>query len=432
MAGTITTPATPSAPLRAPQTEAAPRRGRKAAERRFIVPGEVDWEIWAGSDATNSHFVATVPSPKQADAVTALGLPASEVVTLPIWLATIDRTLLPEMVALQCEKRGVLNRARHDSPFDFDVVTQENNESLIRAQILPPTLSPDVCAEEVEHFDLACRFTPLPGQALLIWRELGLLCVAITRRHALVYAASLGEEQLQESTISQLFRLLSIAQSERWVSSTVEVVLRGTFSTAEEAAVKTGLSLQVRREARPAPWPTNKPTALIPESVRQSLLLRRKSLALQKRIALVAGIYLAAIAIWGGYIGWLAVQSRLLATKVNATAPQVQQLRSTALRWNLLQPAINPAHYPVEILYRCASVLPKEGIQLTLFEQRGPRLILSGESKGADSLGTVNALLKELKASKDLKDFTWTMPQPLLRDNASKFQIEGARATAHP
>lgn len=432
MAGTITTAPTPSTPLRAPQPDAAPRRGRKAAERRFIVPGEAEWEIWAGSDATSSHFVATVPSPKQADAVTALGLPAREVVTLPIWLATIDRALLPEMVALQCEKRGVLNRARHDSPFDFEVVAQENNESLLRAQILPLTLSPDVCAEEVEHFDLACRFAPLPNQALLLWRELGMLCAAITRHHTLVYAACLGEELVQEGVISQLFRLLSIAQSERWVTGTTEIVLRGTFSSAEEAAVRTGLNLPVRREARPAPWPTTKPTALIPDSVRQSLLLRRKSATLQKRIAIVAGIYLLAVVVWSGYIGWLTIQTRRLSTQVAATAPQVEQLRSTALRWNLLQPAINPTHYPVEILYRCANVLPKEGIQLTLFEQRGPRLILSGESKGTDSLGTVNALLKELKANKELKDFTWTMPQPLIRDNACKFQIEGTRAPTHP
>lgn len=425
---------TPAAPLRAPQTAAAPRRGKKAVERTFAVPGEDSWEIWAGSDAASSHFVAAVESPTEAAPhhLTALALPAKEVVTLPIWLATIDRSLIPEMVALQCEKRGILNRSRHEQPFDYEIVAQENNESLIRAQLLPATLSDDVCAETVEQFDLSIRFAPLPNQALLLWRELGTLCVAITRRHTLVYSATLGEDNLLESALSRLFCLLSIAQSERWISSTPEIILRGTFSAAEENAVRSALGATVRREARPAPWPPAATAKLIPESVQHAHAARRQAATRLQRIGLVIGLYLAAILIWSGYVGWLAFQSNSLGTQVRATAPQVQTLRSTALRWSLLQPAINPAHYPVEVLYRCAAVLPKEGIQLTLFEQRGNKLILSGEAKGNDSLGTVTTLLKDLKGSKDLSDFTWTMPQPLIRDNACKFQIEGTRANAHP
>lgn len=425
----------PAAPLRAPQAGVESRRGRKAAERFFVVPGEDEWEVWAGSDAASSHFVDTVSSPREVSAyhLTALALPIKEVVTMPIWLATIDRSLIPGMVSLQCEKRGILNRALHDSPFDYEIVAQENNESLIRAQTLPPTLSPDVCAETVEAFDLSVRFSSLPNQALIIWRELGGLCVALTRRHVLVYAATLGEEQLSESALSQLFRLLSIAQSERWLSGgTPEVVLRGTFTAEEENAVRGALGLQVRRESRPAPWPPTAPSKLVPESVQSALLQRRKAAKRMQQVSIVVGLYVAAVLIWSGYVGWLSYQSRTLAVKVNATAPQVQLLRSTALLWSRLQSAIDPAQYPVEILFRCANVLPKEGIQLTSFEQSGNSLILIGESKGTNSLRTATTLLSDLKASKELTEFTFKMPQPKVLDNACKFRIEGTRAPSHP
>lgn len=430
-------PAVPAttAPIRAPQaTTASPARKKKAAERRFLVPGETEWELWAGSDAASSHFVSTVASPVESSDshITALGLPVQEVITVPIWLATTDRSLIPEMVALQCEKRGVLNRARVDSPFDFEVVAQENNESLVRAHILPSTLSSEVCAPTVEQFDLACRFAPLPAQAVLVWRELGALCVAITRKGMLVYAAPLGNDDLQGEGVSRLFRLLSVASGERWISGTPEVILRGTFNATEENAVRSTLGLTVRRENRPAPWPPAKPSKLVPDSVQAALAERRHVRVRNQRLLIAVGVYLVAMLIWGGYVGWLTVQTRLLSSKVSATAPQVELLRSTALRWNLLQPAISPSHFPVEILFRCASVLPKEGIQLTVFEQRGPKVLIMGESRGTDALGTVNAYVKDLKANKDLKDFTWNLPQPIIRDNACKFQIEGTRATAHP
>lgn len=435
VAPTSPPPAAALAPLRAPQAAAATSRaGKKARERTFLIPGETAWEVWAGSDPASAHLVTTIPALSEATAhnATALGLPAREVITLPLWLATGDRSLLPGMVALQCEKRGLLSHSRAETDLDFELVTPQSNESLVRVQLLAPTLSPEFNTVPVGRFDLACRFFSLPDQGVLIWRELGQLCLALTRNRTLVYVTTLGEEQLTDTAVSQIFRLLSLAQAERWLPGPTPVILRGTFSSTEEKTLADTLALPVRREARPTPWFAAGSDKLVPPPVRDLLRQRRKQTALRQRLGLLAILYLIAVAVWGGYVGWLSFQARQLATQVNATAPQVRLLRDTALRWSQLQPAINPTYYPVETLFRCANVLPKEGVQVILFEQRGDKLILTGESKGSDSLRAANTLLSDLKGSKELTEFTWNMPQPSIRENATKFQIEGTRAPAHP
>lgn len=444
MAGTLTTPAiaTPGGeprqpePIRAPASSGARAKSRhlKTSERLYIVPGEQQWEVWAGADAASARFVKNVERPTEVEKpeAFALALPAGEVVTLPIWLATTDRSLIPEMVAMQCEKRGVLNRSRGESVWDYSPVTQMSNESLLLAQLLPPTLSPEVCVETVEHFDLYSRFVHLPDNALVIWRELGTLTAVLTRNKTVVYSATLGDAQINEGVAARLFCLLSLAQAERWITTSLEVVLRGTFTSEDETALSSVLGLRTRREERPSPWIPATTSKLIPAQVRQALDKRRKRIQTQRLVVLFASAYLAAIALWGGYVGWLALQARTIAARVNVTAPEVSQLRSTAIRWQELQPAINPDYFPVETLFRCFNSLPKEGLRLTGFVLRDNRIRLSGESTGSNSFRMVNKLLDDLKANPDLKEFSWNMPQPQMRDATCKFQIEGTRATPHP
>ena len=68
-----------------------------------------EWELWSFSESKKAHFVRRLSTPADVPGETVVALPAERTVTFPAWLATSDRTVIPEILHLQLEKRGLLS-----------------------------------------------------------------------------------------------------------------------------------------------------------------------------------------------------------------------------------------------------------------------------------------------------------------------------------
>ena len=112
-----------------------------------------------------------------------------------------------------------------------------------------------------------------------------------------------------------------------------------------------------------------------------------------------------------------------LQRSLQASAPMVQNIESTAARWRTLQWAVDPHLYPVELLNQVASLLPPEGMRLTGFEMQKGKVTIRGEASTAPA---AFKFAEDVKSKPELQMFTWQMPSPSLRpDGRAEFTIEG-------
>ena len=85
---------------------------------------------------------------------------------------------------------------RRPGVFDFNIVAQEAERTLVMVGLLPSMLPADLHAEVYDQFDLSVRCLPLPPNALTLWSEHDRLNFAITRGSSLVYYQALTDNAI--------------------------------------------------------------------------------------------------------------------------------------------------------------------------------------------------------------------------------------------
>src|SRR6202042_418337 len=144
------------------------------------VEGE-EWEHWTFTENKPAHFVQRLSNPAAVAGQIVVALPAEYTFTFPAWLATSDRAVIPEILHLQLEKRGLLNKNSGDSIVDYRVIETRENQSLAIATILQPEFPKELAFERVKRFEPSAYAFALPQDRLIIWREQSRLTVAATR-----------------------------------------------------------------------------------------------------------------------------------------------------------------------------------------------------------------------------------------------------------
>ncbi|HYZ71819.1 MAG TPA: hypothetical protein VE641_01995, partial [Chthoniobacterales bacterium] len=77
------------------------------------------WELWNFPASKRAQFVRRIESPKTVGGQVVVALPLRQTVSYATWVPTADRQLVPEMVQLQLEKRGLVQR--QSVAFSLDV-----------------------------------------------------------------------------------------------------------------------------------------------------------------------------------------------------------------------------------------------------------------------------------------------------------------------
>jgi hypothetical protein len=344
-------------------------------------------------------------------------------VTAATWVATGDRGLVPEIVELQLEQQGLIQRNGKRSAPDIRVLETQADKSLALATVLLPDLAPELAFESAIQFEPAGFTLPLPQDRLCIWREQGRIVTAVTRGRNPVHLQIVGETEIGPEMIHEVRCALLHLGAQRLCGTLLGIVLWGDFSDEEVQQLQKGLELRISRESLPPPTFPATPSKLLPSEVGVLHARRARRRRIQRLLLAAAAIYLAAIAALVGYIGWQKFQLSLMRRQLAAEAPTVQAIQATADEWKKVEWAVDPQLYPVEVLYQVAALIPPQGMRLTAFEVVKGKLSIRGEASGAPA---AFKLAEDIKASPNLKLFQWQMRSPSLRpDGRAEFTIEG-------
>jgi hypothetical protein len=399
-------------------------RARDRAQHSFVrcTPAE-DWELWTFSNTKRAQFVRRIKRPASAPGQTMVGLPVRQTVTVATWVATADRAVVPEIVELQLEQQGLIQRNGKRSAPDIRVLETQTDKSLALATVLLPDLDPELAFESAAQFEPAGFTLPLPQDRLCIWREQGRLATAVTRGRNPVHLQILGESEIGPEMVHEVRCVLLHLGAQRLSGSLLGIVLWGDFSDEETERLEKGLEMRVSRESLPPPTFPAAPSKLLPPEVQLLHARRGRRRRIQRLLLAAAAVYLAAIAVLVGYIAWQKFQLSRLRKQLAAQLPTVQAIQATADEWKKVEWAVDPQLYPVEILHQIAALIPAQGMRLTAFDIVKGKLSIRGESSGA---AAAFKLAEDIKASPRLKLFQWQMRSPSLRpDGRAEFTIEG-------
>ena len=81
-----------------------------------------EWELWSFSEKQKSALYPSSFRPCRCTGRDGRCSAGRTHFTFPAWLATSDRTVIPEILHLQLEKRGLLSKNSGDSAVDYRVI----------------------------------------------------------------------------------------------------------------------------------------------------------------------------------------------------------------------------------------------------------------------------------------------------------------------
>ena len=382
-----------------------------------------EWELWTFSEGKLPQFVRRLPAPSEVPGNTIVALPAQQTVTFPAWVATIDREVIPEILHLQLEKRGLLSKNGSGSLMDYRVIETRDNRVLAVATVLQPDFPEELTFERASRFEPSVYTYALPQDRLVIWREKGRLAVAATRGKEPLIAQVLGDRELSETAATELKCIVLQLQLQGFCSNLLGVHLWGNFSGEEADRVQRILGLRVTYDSVPPPNLPPVRSSLLPPEVSILHARRRRRSRVWSSVGFVAALYLLGIALFAGYLYWQRHVAADLREQIEKQSPTVAAIQKTAERWRKVEEAVNPGFYPVEVLYQVSSLLPPDGMRLTSFEVEKGKVTLRGEASTAPA---AFKFAEDIKAKPELQIFNWQMPSPTLRpDGRAEFAIEG-------
>jgi hypothetical protein len=399
-----------------------------------LFPGASEaepWEAWLLRH-DESRLLQACSSPRENpwQKRSTFVLPAAQVFCLPLWLNETQEDRLVGMIDLQLESRGLAGRTAAPTIYQWSTVARDDKRTLVLVGLLPARLPEDFRVASYQAFDVSPRYFAWPENAMVLWMEQGKLAVAFTRGAHLVYFQDLGEEQCTERVLQTAVCLRASLEFQNILPGLAQVVLWTELGGAERDALEAQFGLPVRPAERPAPVSPAQPWNLCPPEVARSKREVHTRRWKGRGLIALAVVYLIATLLFVARYFLLSHQANELQRQQTAQAPALASIQQSRQVWNQLQPVVDTANYPLEILLHCTTALPKDQLHLTLFEMEDGNVHLKGE---ATNVAAAYQLLDHLKADKELSDYDWKMDEPHLESNdLAQLQIEGTHASTHP
>jgi hypothetical protein len=385
------------------------------------------WELWNFPASKRAQFVRRIDSPKAVAGHIVVALPLRQTVSYATWVPTVDRQVVPEMVQLQLEKRGLVQR-QSDSSLDVRILEVQEERSLALAIVLLPELAPELAIENAVRFEPEPFTLPLPQDRLVVWRERQRLAVTISRGRDPIHFQVLSAEEVSDESVNEIRCILLQLESQHMINDLLGLAIWGDFTDDEVERLQQGLALKTFRESVPPPSLPATPSRLVPPQVSVLHEKARRRRRVRRFIALAAGAYLLGILAFIAYIFWQQNRITQLQNQLSAELPTVSAVQGTADQWRKVEWAVDPKLYAVELLHQVADLLPAQGMRLTSFQIEKGKVIIHGEASTAAAAFKFN---EDIKQNAALKLFRWDMKSPSLRpDGRAEFIIEGEPTVA--
>ena len=357
-----------------------------------------------------------------------LGLPVSAVLAQRFRLPSVDPAEFPEMIRIQIEK--VLPFSAEDVTTDFEVIEQDENESVVSAvairneqlaEIAAPLLDRGFIPRQVTVYAAQRASTYAPkGNALLIYPEGEMLVYAMTENGKLSLARVFENgngEQLQ----LELPQLRMSAELQGINASSPNVLLDESYYQMRDIVegILCSPTEIVGIELPPAAVKLN----LLPESWRRRRSQSIRQSEWRKRLVWIGGAYVALLFLLFAYLGLLRFQIGRLDSRIAQDAPGTQFVRATEANWKALAPAIDARYYPVEILLHLFESLPSPEVRITTYNQSARQIAVDGE---ANTTALAYQFIEKIKKNPDLRVFQFDMAAPrILPNDHAQFRLEG-------
>ncbi len=412
----------------------------KEAIVSLAIPSENGWELWQ-RQAGVFELVGREDFDEEGNlgrfrAASHYAFPVVSVFTVPLWVQTEDPALLQGIVEMQLEKLGLKPDGGQGKLLDYKMAILgepgasegEAPRNLLLATVLSSNFQHALPRQSPLFFDSSPRFYILPGNHIILWKELGRIVVAITRNDQLIYSQALSSHILDENAVQELKCLVMELSMQDVVTKPAGVVVwTDSIEEGALASLEKALGLKARRDERPDPVLPAKGSKLVPAEV---ALLRLEQKRREKRRI----ILLAAAAVYLVVAGFFVVDYFLklrelkgYQAEVATLEPKVGWMAPFRSLWDAVEESIDADRYPVELYHRVQSNLPPKGVALTSYVSEGKLITIDGaSSKTADA----NNFGGKIFNSDLLADYEWTWLQrptldPKKRDQTATFRIQG-------
>jgi hypothetical protein len=387
-----------------------------------------NWELWNFPASKRAQFVRKIETPKAAGGHVIVALPLRQTVSYATWVPSADRAVVPEMVQMQLEKRGLIQRQTAASSLDVRILEVQEERALVLAIVLLPDLAPELAVENAVRFEPEPYTLPIPQDRLIIWRERQRLAMTISRGRDPIHFQVLTTEEVSDESVNEIRCILLQLESQHLINELLGLAVWGEFSDEEVERLQQGLALKTFRESVPPPSLPATASKLLPPQVSVLHEKARRRRRIRRLIAAAAGIYLLGILGIIAYIFWQQTRITQLQNQLSADLPTVSAVQGTADQWRKVLWAVAPKLYAVELLHQVADLLPPQGMRLTAFQIEKGKVVIRGEASTAAAAFKLN---EDIKQNAALKLFQWDMKSPSLRpDGRAEFIIEGEPSVA--
>jgi hypothetical protein len=360
-----------------------------------------------------------------------IAVPVRRAFSLAVWVSGEDPSLVGDLVYTQLEVRGLAGRSRELTTFTWQEIAREGHEVLLHAVVLPSHLAPDYWIGDVTEYAASPACLPLEADAVNVWEEDGGWVAAVTRADKVIHFQPLTEPTPDASMAWEIWLMLAPLEAGNMTSTPTGVRLYYQADTAPDlSAWRAGGRLPVEVSPLPAPVRPAKSMVCVPLPVREVQLAKQLSARRTRYAYLAAAVYFLLVLGLAANTLRLHWRAQSLAREVNSDAGPVAEVQSAMNRWQALEPALEPAGFPLEVLHQAAGLLPKEGVRLTLFTMNLERVAIVGE---ASTLRAAQKFQEDVSKNPALAGFDWKAESPRsLPTGSTRFQIDGIRSGSVP
>ena len=403
-------------------------------ESVLLIPGPDGWEIWQGSQ--ESGFRKTLENgPLQASGLEGIppgrllmSFPVRQALAVPFKVQTEDDAMFEDLASMHLEKSGI--RPESDAGQLTDVFAAGNDEgqTTLLSVVLSAPAADGLPIRSPGAFDISARFFPMAADTVTIWRELGRWVFAVNSGGHLAYFQALSSDGLGANAIRDIQLAVTQLglQGVNLAINKVVIWKSGHDSDPTDEEVQTfgdELGAKIASEPKPRPVIPDPMSHILPADARAHQRFKQEK---QKRKLIIAAVLI----IYFGMVGYHAFDYFKLSEKLKKQNERLQVVKSQHLDvglfnadWEQLAPVVDSQHWPLQLLYRAATIIPNaQGLRFKIFEASRERIVIRGEATEIELTSDY-----ESKLRRALSDYEWSFPpaEPDNKTNRWKFTYEG-------
>jgi hypothetical protein len=342
-------------------------------------------------------------------------------------LPNADHELLEQILITHLERKGLKLFGGEARNFRWHLLTQTAATATVSVDVLADPFPEDLALPQASDYTAALRLANLPHGQIVITEEHGSLVLALGYQGKLFHSHLFAPATASAEDIAQEVMLARLAlESDLGAGSISGVALVGAawdetvMGPLEELSglpVRTVPQLAPNAEQDHQQW-----TRMLPASVRAAQASRTRRQRMLRIGVLAAGVVAAVAVAAFVHLAQLESTAAGLRADVERTAAPAERVRATAQRWKALAPAIETKRYPMVLLAEVTKLMPPSGIVIREFGVKGGDLDIRGEARDAQ---VAFQFVEDLKKNSILGRYTWSMPQPTVREKTASFRAQG-------